>query len=73
MQLVNGLSEVQDTEHVNNFVESIKKQFEEFKDTSFDGEYFKASLEIDEFLTNFILSKHVNNQKPLIFSTGFWY
>lgn len=73
LKLHAGLEVVHNREIVKEQIEVLKNKIIKIEELLVgSGEVFMLDIEMYEYFKNKINKRNIENQKPLIFSTGYW-
>ena len=73
IELHAGLEIVHDKKIVNEQIEILKNKIVKIEELLVSsGETFMLDLEMYEYFKNKINKRNIENQRPLVFSTGYW-
>lgn len=73
IELHAGLEIVHDKKIVNEQIEILKNKIVKIEELLVSsGEAFMLDLEMYEYFKNKINKRNIENQRPLVFSTGYW-
>jgi len=71
--LKNGLDEIHDPEIVESVIQNLKDKFDSFDEILVgSGEVFRVEYEMYKYYQAKIMARNIENQSPLIMSSGYW-
>ena len=69
----NGLEVIHDVKIVDSAIQTLKDNFNLYEENLVgSGEVFQVEYEMFKYFEEKVMARHISNQTPLIFSTGFW-